>query len=148
MTNISRDEVKKTLKTGGKYILDSFLESCDNRIFEMREETFANAIEIGITNTILSLYNTGIKDDEIIRVLNKYWGIDRNEAILRLVFSKRVFLLDEIEEYFKLRGHSSQSINQFMRLNTPGIKIRNNPELLELRYNIPELIKRIENKEM
>jgi len=62
---------------GGKIVAGLALKLYGESINQSGEAAFSDAIEIGITNTVVSLYDTDVDDEEIIHVSNKYWGINR-----------------------------------------------------------------------
>lgn len=145
MPNITADDVKDYLKRGGKFVGEIALDRLGESINRVGEEAFSDAIEIGIKNTIMSLLDTNVNDDEIIRLLNKYWGINQNEAEKRIIFEKGSLTIDELKRYLKLQGLSDNEIHQFMLSNRAAIKIRDNYNLWKLRRTPDRLIKEIQN---
>ena len=145
MSKISSDEVKEYFAAGGKIVAGLVLKIYGESINQAGEEAFSNAIEIGITNTLAALYDADVDDDEIIRVLNKYWGINRDEAEKRLVFEKGQAAIRELERYLKMQGFSAIKINQFMKSNKAKIKIRHNNELWKLRRKPEKLMKEVQD---
>lgn len=91
-----------------------------------------------------ALYDADVDDDEIIRVLNKYWGINRDEAENRLVYEKCQAAIRELERYLKMQGFSAIEINQFMKSNNASIKIRHSNELWKLRRKPEKLMKEVQ----
>lgn len=144
MSKISSDDVKEYLAAGGKFFAGLALKIYGDSINQAGEEAFSNAIEIGITNTMAALYDADVDDDEIIRVLNKYWGINRDEAENRLVIEKGTAAIRGLERHLKMQGFSAIKINQFMRSNNAYIKIRRNNELWKLRRNPEKLMKEVQ----
>ena len=135
MSKINIDDVKEYLVTGGKIVTGLALKFYGDSINQAGETAFFDAIEIGITNTIAALYDTDVDDNEIIRVLNKYWGINNNEAEERLVFEKTQSVVRELKRYLKMQGYSAVDIDQFMKSNKVSRKIRYNNELWKLKRN-------------
>lgn len=50
--------------------------------------TFSDAIEIGIKNTITSLYEANVDDMEILRIVSEQWEIRMEDVEDRLVWEK------------------------------------------------------------
>ncbi|MGN1306741.1 MAG: hypothetical protein ACI4V3_03655 [Faecousia sp.] len=44
-----------------------------NSLNSIEREVFDNAVDIGIFRTIGALYDAGVDDSEIVRVVEKYW---------------------------------------------------------------------------
>lgn len=144
MSKISSDDVKEYLATGGKIVAGLALKLYGDSINQAGEAAFSDAIEIGITNTMAALYDADVDDNEIIRVLNKYWGINRDEAENRLVYEKCQAAIRELERYLKMQGFSAIEINQFMKSNNASIKIRHSNELWKLRRKPEKLMKEVQ----
>lgn len=72
---------------GGKIAGNLALKFYGDSINEAGNKAFGDTLEIGITNTIAALYEANVEDNDIVELLNKHWGISRNEAD-RLVFEK------------------------------------------------------------
>lgn len=146
MPKISADDVKEYLETGGKIVAGLALKLYGESINQAGEAAFSDAIEIGITNTVASLYDTDVDDEEIIRVLNKYWGINREEAEERLLFEKYQSAIRELKRYLKMQGFSAKEIHQFMISNNASIKIKHSNELWKLRRKPDKLMKEVQDK--
>jgi len=144
MSKTKMDIAMDYLVAGGKFFANIFSEVYNDRLDQEGEEAYADAIEIGRTNTIAALYDSDVNDDEIIRVLNKFWGITKDEAVERLLFEKRKAVYRELEHYLKMQGFSSADIIQFMRKNEVSSKIKYNHELLKLRRNPEKLMKEVQ----
>lgn len=136
---------KEYLETGGKIVAGLALKLYGESINQAGEAAFSDAIEIGITNTVAALYDTDVDDEEIIRVLNKYWGINRDEAEERLVFEKYQSAIRELKRYLKMQGFSAKEIHQFMLSNNASIKIKRNNELWKLRRKPEKLMKEVQD---
>lgn len=139
------DDVKEYLAAGGKIVAGLTLKLYGDSINQAGEAAFSDAIEIGITNTMAALYDADVDDDEIIRVLNKYWGINRDEAEERLIYEKRQAAIRELERYLKMQGFSAIEIKQFMKTNNASIKIRHSNELWKLRRKPEKLMKEVQD---
>lgn len=145
MLKISSDDVKEYLSAGGKFITGITLKLYGDSINKAGEAAFSDAIEVGISNTIAALYDADVDGEEIIRVLNKYWGINRDEAEERIIYEKRQAVIRELESFLKMQGYSAKEIKQFMKSNNALIKIRHSNDLWELRRKPEKLMKAIQD---
>lgn len=143
MSKIDRGKMKENIAKGGKAALDLLLEALEDGIYEKKEEVFAEAIEIGIENTISALYEANVSDEEIIHCLNKFWGVSRDESIDRILYEKSSAPLREIRNYLKLKGLSPKEVQNFILSNNVVIKLKN-PKLKEMRRNPEKLIKELQ----
>ncbi|KGI39513.1 hypothetical protein [Clostridium tetani] len=141
MSKISSDDVMEYLEVGGKIVKGLALDI----INQESDVAYSDAIEIGISKTMAALYDADVDVEEIFRVLNKYWGINRDEAEERLVFEKRRAAIRELESFLKMRGLSIIEIRQFMKSNNALRKIRDNNELWELRRKPEKLMKAVQD---
>jgi len=130
-------KIMELLRAGEEVILNGTRKVMD----EAEESAFMDGIEIGIVNTIASLYEANTKDEEIIRVLTKCWGMNREEAEDRLIYEKGQAPVRVLKEYMKLKGYSDSEIDDFIRIHQVSIKVRNDRELWELRRNPEKLMK-------
>lgn len=144
MARINSDDVKEYFLEGGKIVRDLALKLYGDSVNQAGEVAFSDAIEVGIENTIAALYDADVDDDEIIRVLNKFWGINRAVAEDRLVFEKSQAAIRELKRFLKMEGYSSSKINEFMKSNKVSIKIRHNNELWKLRNDPMRLMKEVQ----
>lgn len=140
MSKISSEDVKEYLGEGGKIVASLALKLYGDSINKAGEVAFSDAIEIGITNTIAALYDADVDTEKIFHVLNKYWGINRDEAEERLIYEKSQAAIRELKHFLKMQCYSAKEIDQFMKENRVSIKIRHNNELWKLRRN-PEKLK-------
>lgn len=140
MVKLKSEDIKEYLIQGKNLIRKIYGE----RMNEVGEEAFSQAIEIGIENTIASLYDSNINDDEIISALNKFWGINKNEAESRIIYEKSKATIRELECYLKMQGWNVSKINQFMKSNMVSVKIRHNNELWKLRHKPEKLMKEVQ----
>ncbi len=144
MLKISGDDIKECIKSGGRYFAGLMLEVYGENVNQAGEQAFSEAIEIGIENTVMALIDANVNDDEIIRVINKHWGINQQEAEDRIVFEKQQLAISELKRYLKMKGYSKNEIWQYVITNEAAVKIRNNPNLLELRRMPDRLIEEIQ----
>ncbi|SES64766.1 hypothetical protein SAMN02910413_0275 [Pseudobutyrivibrio sp. C4] len=141
---MNREELSAFLKGGLRNGLGALREGIAEAHFERVDEAYFEAIEIGVSNTISALHDANVKDDEIIRVMNKYWGIPFAEAEDRLLIEKSESVKASLCHYLKLQGYSEQEIRRFMIHNNVGSKISNNKELWKLKNNPEKLMKAVE----
>ncbi|GEM_PF-1295476 len=144
MSKINSNDVKEYLAVGKEFIKDLFLNVYGDVINQEGEEAFSDAIEIGISNTMAALYDAEVDDEEIIRALNKYWGINRDDAENRLIYEKRQAAIRELEQFLRMQGYSAIEIKQFMKSNKVSIKIRHSNELWKLRRKPEKLMKEVQ----
>lgn len=147
MLQIDSEVVKEHLAKGGKVALGLALELYGESINEEGDRAFAEAIEIGIENTIAALYEANVEDNDIINHMNKYWGICRDEAIDRLIYEKAQAPIRKLKLFLKMQGLSSKEIQHFMISNKVSIKLKKNPELRELRRKPDKLMKAVKEGE-
>lgn len=145
MSKINSNDVKDYFLTGGDYVIDLVRKSHGEIIDQVGEEVFLNTIEVGITNTIASLYDANIEDDEIIRVLNKFWGINKYEAEDRILFEKKEATKRELRYYLKMQGYTLGQINRIMK--EASLEINHNNELWELKDRPEVLMEKLKYKD-
>lgn len=141
--NITKEKIADSLKTGGTFLKDILVEAFGNAVTDATENAFEDAIEIGISNTIRSLYDANVDDKEIIRVVGEHWGLSKDEIINRLLREKKESAIDSLEQYLRLQGNSKYEANELMRQNYAKIYIRNEKELWKLKDNQEVLWKKI-----
>lgn len=146
MVKLKSEDIKEYLKKGECIIKDLLINIYGECLNETGERAFSEAIEIGIQNTIASLYDANVNDDEIIRILNKIWGINKSEAEDLIVYEKIQATIRELEHYLKMKGWSYVKIEEFMKSNMVRIKVRHNNELWKLRYKPEKLMKEVQEK--
>lgn len=146
MGKLKNEYIKEYLKQGNEILGNLFINIYGESLNKVGEEAFSEAIEKGIENTIASLYDADVRDDEIIRVLNKFWGINKNEAESRIIYEKSQATIREVKHYLKMQGWSDIRIKEFMKLNKVSIKIRNNNELWKLRRRPEKLIQEVQKE--
>lgn len=76
----------ENLSRVGSFVLDAVRESSRRHDEDMVNENQDNGIQI----TTAALYEAKVKDDSIIRMLQKFWGITDSEARERLRFEKTI----------------------------------------------------------
>lgn len=147
MSKINSEAVKDFFVNGGKTVLNLAEELYGRHIDETSGQAFTEAIEIGIENTIATLYESNVSDEDIISLLNKHWGIGRDEAVSRLLFEKNTAPVRELRIYLKLQGLSAEDIRRFMMSHKVSRKIKESIELRELRNNPAKLYKAVKEVE-
>ena len=144
---ITKEDVFNFLKESGKHIGNLALEIYGNSLNQEGERAFSDAIEIGIENTIASLYDANVQDEEITRVVCEHWGMQKAEAEERLLCEKSQAAIRSLRHYLKMQGFSKVEVQQFMFSNNAYIKIKCNKELWKLKNDPKKLMKSVvENK--
>jgi len=147
MPNNSGDGVKDYLVTGVKKFVGYLSDTYEDNINRADEEGYSDGIQVGIRRTVAALYDTDVNDNEIIRVLLKFWGIDKADAERRLLREKWWAAVRELEQYLKIQGYSDTEIEQFMKSNNTVVKIHDNRDLWKLRRNPEKLLKAVQDSE-
>ena len=145
-SKIQIDKIKEYLSAGEKIIENIGLYLYGESLNQAGEKAFEEAIELGITNTISALYEAKVQDDEIIRVVNEYWGIDKGECLDRLLWEKKEACVRAIKHQLQLQGLSSQEISNFMLENKVRIKLRHDNTLWLLKNSPLKLIDLVSEK--
>lgn len=146
MGKLKNEDIKEYLKEGKEILGNLFINIYGESLNRVSEDAFSEAIEKGIENTIASLYDADVSDDEIIRVLNKFWGINKSEAESRIIYEKSQATIREVKHCLKMQGWSDIRIKDFMKLNRVSIKIRHNNELWKLRRRPEKLIQEVQKE--
>ena len=132
--------IKEVMKKGASCLCETIKEVYDKNSVQ----AFNDATEIGVSNMIAAMYEAGVDDDLIIKMLNKYWRIEQQDAVQRIVFEKQKLCTRELSRYLQLQGYSEGEIHTLLRDQRVGIKIRHNKELLKLWNNPQKLLKEIQ----
>ena len=136
---ITKEKIVEGLKSGGTFLKDILVEAFGNAVTDATENAFEDAIEIGISNTIRSLYDANVEDKEIIRVVGEHWGLSRENIIGRLMLEKKNAAISSLEQYLRLDGNSKQGTYDLMRKYNAKTHIRNDNNLWKLKDNPKEL---------
>ena len=99
-----------------------------------------------LLKTVRTLYDAKVKDSEIIRVLNKYWGVNYNDAIRLIENEKTIFHpVESVVEYLVDSKHMSideakqwtyeHKVEKYLKLHSEAWKL-----------NIKDLLKEIDNE--
>ena len=145
-SEMTKDVVFDFFKNGARFLGTLALSIYGEGLNRVGEEASSDAIEIGIGNTIACLYDAGIDDREIIRVVNEQWGIERHEIEDRLVLEKRNAATRSLRQHLKLQGYSEQEITHFMISNNVGDKFRHNHELWKMKDNPRKMMKAVQEE--
>ncbi len=143
---ITKDEVFRFLKNSGKVIGGLAIDAYGNALNQIEEKSFLDAIEIGIENTIASLYEANVNDNEIVRIVGEYWGLCKDDVVERIIWEKQQATIRSLNQYLKLQGYSKEEINQFMKEEKAIFQIRCNKDLWKLKNNPEKLVKEIKSK--
>ena len=136
---ITKEDVIDCLKENSKYIGALALKVYGESLNQVGERAFSEAIEIGIENTIASLYDANVPDKEIVRVVCEYWGITNSETEERLIYEKQQAAIRSLGQYMELQGYSIIDINSFM--SKYKVRIRHEKELWKLKDAPEKLFK-------
>lgn len=139
-------DVRDFFVNGGKVIGKLAIDFYGRTLDVAGEHAFADAIEIGIQNTITALYNADAKDEVILREMNAVWGIGKEEAIERLVWIKGNCAIEALKQHLRLQGMDDSEIRQFMLTTHAAYTIRNNHDLWKLKNSPDKLYKAISDK--
>ena len=142
---INKTDIIKTLKDGGKLLGELALGIYGESLNQIGEQAFSEAIELGIENTIASLYDAKVTDKEIIRIVCEHWGISCQEAEDRLVWEKQQSVIRSLRQYLKLQGYSSLDTKNFMNENNALIRIRHEKDLWKFKDDPEKLFKILQN---
>lgn len=134
------------LKEGGKSLSNLALSIYGESINQAGEKAFSEAIEIGIENTIATLYDAKVSDKEILRVVSEHWGIASKEVEDRLIWEKQQTTIRSLKQYLRLQGYSASDIEHFMQENEVAIHIRNNHNLWKMSDTPEKLIIAIQSE--
>ena len=135
---ITKKDIIDFVKEGGRFFGTLALDIYGDSLNKAGEQAFAEAIEIGIENTIASLYDTKVDDKEIIRVVSKHWGICDREVEDRLVWEKHQAAISDLSishktiEKWKAIGFSEYEKYSLIFMITAN-------ELFRLRYKTCQL---------
>ena len=142
---INKNDIIETLKDGGKLLGVLALRIYGDSLNQAGEQAFSEAIELGIENTVASLYGAKVSDKETIRVVCEHWGISYQEAEERLVWEKQQATIRSLRQYLKLQGYSSLDIKNYMTESKALMRIRHEKDLWNLKDAPKKLFKALQN---
>lgn len=137
--SITKDDIIELLKNGRRVLGDFAMGVFTDAIDKFTEEKVSDAIDKGIENTISALYDANVNDNEIIRVVNKYWRIDIAEVEEGLVWEKSQAPIRSLEQYLRREGLSRREIDDFMMKSHARAIIERNRDLWKLKDNPEKL---------
>lgn len=109
-----------------------------------KEKGYSEAMEKGITNTIMALYDAGVNDKEIYRALYEHWNIPKDEAKYRVAEEISQATIRELEDYMRQLSYSDREIDEYMESNDAVSRIKRSKELWKLRCCPEKLMKTIQ----
>ena len=142
---IDKTDVIEILKDGSNLIGALALRIYGESLNRVGKQAFSEAIELGIENTIASLYDAKVIDKEIIRVVCEHWGISHQDAESRLVYEKQQAVIRSLRQYLKLQGYSSLEVNEFMCESKALVRIRHEKDLWKLKDAPEKLFKTLQS---
>lgn len=141
---IRKDDILEFLKSGGEFLGNLAFEIYGESLSQAGERAFSEAIEIGIGNTIASLYEANVDDKEILRIVSEQWGLRIEDVENRLVWEKNQACIRALKQYMKLQGFTTGEVDRFMKTNRAICKIHHNKGLWELRRAPQKLMKAVQ----
>ncbi len=138
---LTKTELVENVKAGVKFMGGLAVDVYGESLNQIGKQAFIDAIEIGIENTIASLYEANVSEMEILRVVNLHWGIDMEEIEERLLWEKQQAVIRSLRQYMKLQGYSNEDMESFMREYKVRTRIRRERGLWKLKDNPEKLIK-------
>lgn len=144
--SMKAEAVRDFFINGGKIIGNLAISLYGKTLDVAGENAFADAIEIGITNSITALYNADVKDEVILREMAAVWGISKDEAIDRLLIVKGNCAIEALKQHLRLQGWDDAEIRHFMISTHAAHTIRNNHDLWKLKNSPDKLYKAITDK--
>mgnify|MGYP006066673883 CR=1 FL=1 len=142
---INKTDIIETLKDGGKFLGALAVRIYGDSLNQAGEQAFSEAIELGIENTVASLYGAKVSDKEIIRVVCEHWGISCQETEDRLLWEKQQATIRSLRQYLKLQGYSSLDIKNYMMETKALMRIRHEKDLWNLKDAPENLFKVLHN---
>jgi hypothetical protein len=133
MGQIAAYKTKEGLAEIGKRAIGFLHSAIRESVDRFGDDQYAQAIDVGIRNTVSALVEARVKDEMVIFLLNKYWGIVRDDATDMLADEKRDYPFRELYSYLKLQGWSRMDINDFMRDTKAELRLGHERELRELK---------------
>ena len=108
------------------------LDDYRNGLNLMERAVFDETVTMGVYRTISALYDASVVDAEIVRVVHKYWELDEEQIIKRLVFVKEQAVLDSLALYMQCQGFSDAQIGEFISVHKVRNKVKTDKELWKL----------------
>lgn len=130
---LQKEDVYNFLKDGNLFFSKLAAKFYGESIGQTGMKAFSEAIEIGIENTIATLYDACVPEEELIRVVESHWGLTKKEVKDRLVWEMGQAPIRALKRYLKEElGYTDTQVTLFMRETRASGKIRNTVELWDL----------------
>lgn len=142
-SKITKADICNFFKEGGSILGDLALTIYGESLNQVGERAFSDAIEIGIENTMATLYAAKVSDENILQVVMEYWGMNREDAEDRLIWEKQQATIRSLRKYLKLEGYTELEITTFVKEHHANMKIRHNKELWKYKDNPKKLVELI-----
>lgn len=133
----TRDKVIELFDRGATAAAEMYNDVLNDVISDERFEAFNQGIEIGIENTIRALITASVREDKMIDVLQKTWGLSREDSSQRIGWVKRSIAIERLEEYLLCKGSSKNAVKKFRREYAVNIRLNHDDSLVDL-WNKPE----------
>ncbi|CZQ82432.1 helix-turn-helix domain-containing protein [Trichococcus collinsii] len=127
-------------------------ETANAAVQDYIHEILNNVVErekqFGIQHAVEALLDSNVDDDNIIRYLEKYWGMHDGEAIEAVrIIKTQVHPKNELKYYLKKQGYSDEEIRDFVITYRVGPELRTDHELWKLSpVKLVEKLKDIKEK--
>lgn len=131
------ENVMVGLGEAAKDAVQDYLDEIADNVAD-RERNF------GIQNAVEAFLEAKTNDDDIIRYLEKYWGMNDAEAMDAVsIIKTQVHPENELKYYLKKQGYSEREIRDFVVSNHVGLELRRDHELWKLTpANLVERLKK------
>ena len=124
------------------------LDDYRNGLNLMERAVFDETVTMGVYRTISALYDASVVDAEIVRVVHKYWELDEEQIIKRLVFVKEQAVLDSLALYMQCQGFSDAQIGEFISVHKVRNKVNTDKELWKLKNKPEKLYESVQNNKV
>lgn len=124
------------------------LDDYRNGLNLMERAVFDETVTMGVYRTISALYDASVVDAEIVRVVHKYWELDEEQIIKRLVFVKEQAVLDSLALYMQCQGFSDAQIGEFISVHKVRNKVKTDKELWKLKNKPEKLYESVQNNKV
>ncbi|SDB06793.1 hypothetical protein SAMN02910298_00201 [Pseudobutyrivibrio sp. YE44] len=138
---LSRDKIISYISDGAIELRNGIRDRYDADM----EDAYYEGLEEGISKTLSALYEADVKDDEIIRVMNKIWAIPEQDVEKMLLKEKIHATTSALRRYLRRNGKTEEDIRSFMSEYSVMNKIRTDSNLWKLRKQPEKLIKALKD---
>jgi len=133
MFQINGDEMNENIKNGfikaGEFVLDSLDDARQNTVDKIRSEGEEKEYTNGLARFVKALVEIKTKDDEIERLLQKYWDYPAEEATKILSYYRIEYHKEEFMRYLRRNGYTTQGVREYCMSHSVFLEISHNPEL-------------------